>query len=108
MMPYGLLNLGSILLGLAAWIFPIVNLVKRNKAENRNWVAYLLVSISACAISLFMQIAYQDYLVKIEDWSALMDTSSALVFVSVILLSITLMLNIITLVKYNKNGNGIN
>lgn len=40
-----------------------------------------------------MQIFYTDYLVKIADWTALMDISSEVAKVSFILLMITLILN---------------
>lgn len=40
---------------------------------------------------------YTDYLVKIEDWTALMDTSYAVAFVSLILLMVTIILNVISL-----------
>lgn len=44
-----------------------------------------------------MQIFYTDHLVKIEDWTALMDISYAVARVSLILLIITLILNGISL-----------
>lgn len=59
-------------------------------------------SVSACAISLCMQIFYTNHLVKIEDWSALMDTSSAVALVVTVLLAVTIILNVITLVVYGK------
>ena len=98
-MGYGLLNLGSLLLGLIAWILPIINL---NKAEHKNWFVLCITSISACAISLFMQILYNDHLVNIHDWAALMDTIRAVVIASSVLLVVTLTLNAITLIKYMK------
>ena len=100
MLGYGLLNLGSLMLGLIAWILPVVNLVKQNKADHKNWAVFSVASVSACAISLCMQIFYNNHLVRIEDWSALMDTSNAVVFVSVILLLVTIVLNTITLIIY--------
>ncbi len=39
-------------------------------------------------------------LVKIEDWSALMDTTDAVVFVSAVLLIVTIILNVFTLFTY--------
>jgi hypothetical protein len=101
MFDYGLLNLGSLLLGLIAWILPVVNLAKYDKANHRNWVVFSVASVSACAISLCMQICYGNYLVRREDWSALMDTSNAVALVSAILLVVTIVLNAITLVIYN-------
>ena len=94
------LNLGSLVLGLIAWVLPVVNLVQHKKADHRNWVAFSVASVSACAISLCMQIFYTDHLVKIEDWSALMDTSHAVALVATLLLVVTIILNAITLVVY--------
>jgi len=92
-----LLNLGSLLLGLIAWILPVVNLMRYKKHENRNWVILSILSISACAFSLYFQILYNNHLVNIEDWSALMDTAGAVAFVSSALLIVTVILNTITL-----------
>ncbi|MGV8905744.1 MAG: hypothetical protein ACOH15_04005 [Acetobacterium sp.] len=100
----GWLNLGSLVLGLIAWILPVVNLARRNKVGNRNWIGFSVASISACAISLWMQIFYTNYLVKIEDWSALMDISSAVALVATLLLAVTIILNAITLNVYYKRS----
>ena len=96
----GWLILGSLVLGLIAWILPVVNLVQRNKTDHRNWVVFSVVSVSACAISLCMQIFYTNHLVKAEDWSALLDTSSAVALVAAILLVVTIILNAFSLVVY--------
>jgi hypothetical protein len=94
------LNVGSLVLGLIAWILPVVNLMLYKKRDHRNWGVLSIMSISACAISLYFQIVYGNYLVEIEDWSALMDTRSAVVFVGSVLLIVTLLLNVITLIVY--------
>lgn len=99
---YGWLNIGSLVLGLIAWILPIANLARHNKENNKNWSLYSMASISACVIALFLQILYNNYLVDIQDWSALMDTSNALVRVSSVLAIVTIVLNIITVIVYNK------
>ncbi len=96
----GLLNLGSVILGLIAWILPVINLIRYEKHEHGNWVALSIMSISACAISLCLQIFYNDHLVKIADWSALMDTTGVMVFVAAVLLMVTIILNAITLIVY--------
>lgn len=98
------LNLGSLILGLIAWILPVVSLIQRNKAGHRNWAVFSVASISACSISLCMQIFYTDHLVKIEDWSALMDTSSAVAMVTILLLTVTILLNAALLIVYRKNS----
>jgi uncharacterized membrane protein len=96
----GLLNLGSLMCGLIAWILPVVNLIRYKKHNNRNWVILSIMSISACAISLCFQIFYNNHLVKISDWSALMDTTDAVVLVAAVLLIVTIILNVITLFTY--------
>ncbi len=99
----GWLNLGSIVLGLIAWILPIVNLMQ-HKAGRRNRAVFSIGSVSACAISLCIQIFYTNYLVKIEDWSALMDISDAAAAISATLLVITLVLNAIALIVYYRKS----
>lgn len=100
----GWLNLGSLVLGLVAWILPGISLMQHKEASRRNWAAFSIASVSACAVSLCMQIFYTDHLVTSEDWSALLDTSHVLVVVATILLAGTLILNAITLVVYGKKG----
>ncbi|MBP1947495.1 hypothetical protein [Virgibacillus litoralis] len=94
------LNVGSLVLGLIAWILPAINLMRNKKGNHRNWVVLSVMSISACAISLIFQIFYTNHLVKIEDWSALMDTTGAVAFVSAVLVIVTIILNVITLFVY--------
>ena len=96
------LNLGSLLLGLIALFLPIISLARRNRAKNQILIIYSTSSVSACAISLYMQILYQNHLAKIEDWSAISDTSGGLVIVSAVLLVTTLVLNTILLVKFKE------
>jgi len=101
---YGFLNLGSLLFGLIAWTLPVINLVKKNKSENKNWIIFSLSSVSACAISLCMQIFYTNHKVKEEDFTALMDTSNVMAFVCLILLVGTIFLTIMTLFTYWKSS----
>ncbi|WP_349672569.1 hypothetical protein [Lacrimispora sp.] len=91
------LNVASLILGLIAWALPVINLVQYKKAGNRKWVIFSLTSVSVCGLSLYMQILYTDYLVKINDWSALMDTSSGVVSITGLLLIVTIILNLVTL-----------
>jgi cytochrome c oxidase subunit 4 len=100
------LNLGSLILGLTAWILPIVRLMRRNKAGKGNVPLLFALSLGACALSLCLQIFYTDHLVKIEDWSALMDISFAMAWVSALLLAVTLLLNAIVLVSYYRGKPG--
>jgi cytochrome c oxidase subunit 4 len=96
----GFLNLGSLVLGLIAWIFPAVYLVQHNKISSKRYAAFTVTSLSFCAIALCLQLFYTDHLVKIEDWSALLDTSHATALVSTLLLVVTIVLNVIALFVY--------
>lgn len=98
----GLLNLGSLVLGLIAWLLPVVNLMQSKKQNNLNWVVLSMMSLLACAISLSFQIIYNNHLVNIEDWSALMDTSDAVTSAASTLLIVTILLNAITLLVYRR------
>lgn len=96
----GWLNIGSFVLGLIAWILPVVNLMRYKKHDHKSWVALSILSMSSCSISLYFQIIYNRHLVKIADWSALMDTTDAVAFVALVLLIVTVILNVITLLVY--------
>ena len=96
----GLLNLGSLVLGLFAWALPVVILMQYRNHGRRNWLALSIMSISASAFSLWFQILEINHPVKIADWSALMDTTSAVAWVSAVLLIVTVLLNAITLIVY--------
>lgn len=96
----GLLNLGSLVFGLLAWIFPIVSILKFKNKDHKYWVVFSVISMGACAISLFFQILYNYHLVKIGDWSALMDTLGTIAFAASVLLIGTIIFNAITLIIY--------
>ncbi|MBM7580697.1 hypothetical protein [Jeotgalibacillus terrae] len=102
---YGWLNIGSLLLGLIAWILPIAMLAKHNKKNNKSWPLFSIASISSCVIALLFQILYNDYLVRIEAWVSLMDTTRAVVVLSGILAGVTIILNVITAFVYNRKVN---
>ena len=44
--------------------------------------------------SLWFQLVYQDHLVTVQDWSALLDTSGALVRVAAVLIAVTALLQL--------------
>lgn len=98
MMDAGWLNIASLVLGLLAWILPAIILLQGKKHDR--WIAFTMMSISACAISLCLQIFSIYHLMKIEDWSALLDLMGALAVVSAILLVVTLILNTIVLIVH--------
>ena len=94
----GLLNPGSLMLGLLAWTIPLVNLFLYRK----NHVTLSIMSMGACAISLCFQIFYHSHLVAVGDWSAIMDTTGTMAFISGVLLIGTIVLNAITLIVYRQ------
>lgn len=101
----GLLNLGSLVLGLIAWVLPIIHLERRKRDNQNKGLTLLFMSFSACAISLCFQIFYQYHLVQIEDWSAIMDTMGGVALASGVLLIVTIVLNAMTLfVKSDKSA----
>ncbi|MEC2077760.1 hypothetical protein [Metabacillus fastidiosus] len=99
----GWLNLGSLVLGLIAWILSAINII-RNEKLSRNWIILSIMSLSACSISLFFQICSFYERVKAEDWDALMDTVSVIASVPAILLIGTIILNAITLYIYRNRA----
>ncbi|MCF2649985.1 hypothetical protein [Niallia circulans] len=100
----GLLNIGSLVLGLIAWILPAANLMRNNRENQGNRLIIGLVSMSACVISLLFQIIYNYHLVKIEDWSALMDTTRGVMVAATVLILVTIILNAINLTVYRKRS----
>ncbi len=93
----GLLNLGSLIFGLAAWILPILSLMRQNKVLREKWAILSTTSVGACALSLCLQIFELNHRIKIQDWAALLDTSQAVAAVSVLLLAVTIILNAVVL-----------
>ncbi|MBP2239642.1 cytochrome c oxidase subunit 4 [Cytobacillus eiseniae] len=95
----GWLNLGSLVLGVSAWVLPAINIFRYEK-QSKNWITLTIMSVSFCTISLFFQIWSFYERVKIEDWSALMDTVSIIVSIPAVLLIGTILLNAITFFVY--------
>ena len=103
-MYFELLNLGSLVFGLTAWVLPVINLALRDSASHKGWAVYAVASSSACALALCLQIFSQNYLVRVEAWSALMDTSRAVALVSALLLMVTIVLNTVSIVIYRRRS----
>lgn len=93
-MDYTLLNLGSLLCGLAGWIIPCLRLLKgRNPNPGRQAMASA-ISLGLCGLALWMQLWYQQHLADIQDWSAIMDTAGGVTKISAFLLLSTVLLNL--------------
>ena len=96
-----LLNAGSLVLGLLAWILPLVN-VLRYKRERKNWIPFFGASLSACAVSLWMQIISTNQRVNVRDFDGLEDFYYAVAISSTVLIVVTLLLNTAVLILYSK------
>src|SRR5690625_1290628 len=94
-----MLNLGSLLLGITAWVVPFLAM----KHPPKKSFIFIIFSFSACIESLCLQIFDINNRVQIEVWSSLMDTIGALIWVVVILSIIANIHNIIALVLCTKN-----
>lgn len=92
-----ILNLGSIILGLAAWAIPVSCIVKKSGSSLPS-----TFSFTACIVSLLLQIAELRHRVQIEDWSALMDTVGAVMLSAAALAVVTVILNVIALTIFRK------
>ncbi|MFS0752121.1 hypothetical protein [Oceanobacillus sp. 1P07AA] len=88
-----ILNIASVLLGIIALILPVINLLSTHKHKLKKNIL-MLVSLSACSIAICFQLFYQNHLVRIQDWSALMDVSGSTVLISAILVGLTVTLNV--------------
>lgn len=96
----GLLNLGSLVFGLIAWILPVIGFWQYHRVSRQRGLAFSAVSVGACAVSLCLQIFELHHRVNLQDWSALMDTSHAVVLVAGVLLAVTIILNAVIWVRY--------
>nr|WP_182199305.1 hypothetical protein [Paraliobacillus salinarum] len=104
MIDYGLLNIGSLVLGLIAWSLPVISLVRRRKQKNNTWFSLSIFSFSACTVAVTFQIIYNYHLVKIEDWAALMDTIGVVALVSSVLVVVTILLNVVNLMLFRNKA----
>ncbi len=85
-------NLGSLMLGLAAWGLPFAATVHKSR-----FGFCCLGSFGCCILSLLFQLLEIKNRVNLEDWSALMDTIPTVVFVAVVMIVVMLICNIAAL-----------
>ena len=97
-------NVTSLVLGLLSWVFPLADMVclllLGNKGGSKRRLAFSLFSGAACAISLLLQLLAVEYLVSVEDWSALMDTFGAVAFAAKVLVFVTILLHLVSWVLF--------
>lgn len=90
-------NIASIILGLTAWVLPLVHLMVRKRRT-----LLCCGSLTACALSLLFQLREAARLTDKGDWSALMDTIHAVNFCAAVLVAVTLILNALALLRKEK------
>lgn len=97
----GWLNAGSIVLGLIAWILPVMILSRVAKQDLSSGIIFsMMISMSACMISLLFQIINNYNRVVLEDWGALIDISGTRAFLASLLVIVTIILNGIMLIIF--------
>jgi len=90
------MNIASILLGLAALVFSIHSL------QVKGCLTCCTLSGSLCGLSLLLQLAELDRLLKIADTAAIYDTLHARVLAGIALLTICTVLNVLALLRGRK------
>lgn len=87
-------NLGSLILGLAAWVLPFLAIRKKDR-----FGLCCLGSFGCCILSLLLQLFEVKNRVNLEDWSALMDTMRAVVLAAVVMIVVMLVCNLFALLR---------
>lgn len=96
-------NITSVLLGLVAWILPVINIMLARRKKTWNWGTLAAISLGSCATSIWLLNYYTYHKVSIEDLAAVLDTTNAIMQVTAVLLIGTLILNLVTYIIYRKN-----
>lgn len=97
-MNYEYLNFASLLFGIVAIIIPLTQKTLKISPVK------IVTSFSLSLIAIGCQIAYQNHLVEIEDFSAIADTMGSLLFASTILIVLTILMNLLSLLKIKKRN----
>ena len=87
------LNLGSLLLGLAAWVLPLAGWRKKH-------AALPLASFAACALALLLQVCSVLHRVNTGDFTTLADTMPFIMAAAVVMMAGTLVLNLAVSLKW--------
>lgn len=82
-------SVGSLVLGVAAWVLPFCGLADYGKRAG----GFSAASFAACALALLLQIFYFHGLVVKEAWGDLIDTSRAVALAASVLTAVTALLN---------------
>lgn len=90
----------EIVLGIAAIIFAVLNIVFTLKKKNAEMYRYLSLSFTALTVCAFYSSAAR--VVAEKDWSALMDTVPTISTALWVLVLISILINFVSLFKGNK------
>ena len=87
----GWLNVGSLLLGIAAWLLPVVYLVR-----GRRGAALPALSFGACGGALYLQIVQTGLLVDAPwGWATIEDTAQGVSTAATALVAVTVLMNLL-------------
>lgn len=89
-----MLNVGSLILGLAAWSLPFLAVKKKDQ-----FGLCCLGSFGCCILSLLLQLLEINRRVDLTDWSALMDTMHAVVLAAVVMVVVMVVCNLSALLR---------
>lgn len=92
----------SALLGLAAWMIPVLCLARSGKPRGETPILAMVVSLGLCGAVLCMQVHYAAVEAREEDFAALMDVMPTLSMVCIVLLGVTLALSIAVWAVYRR------
>lgn len=99
LLPVWLPNLGSLVLGLAAWLLPALGMAGRRPTPVKT-AALAAGSFCACALSLLLVLLHLKQVTAHQDWSALMDTLPAFCLAASVLLIVALALNLLAILRH--------
>ena len=91
-----MLNIGSLLLGICAWVFAglAISTHKASKSHRNTFI-----SGSLCAISLVLQFFEISRRVHLGDYAAIEDTIRAVLIAAIVLVAVTIILNFVAVAK---------
>lgn len=92
-------NLGSILMGLAAWSLSALGI--RLKRQSR---ILHTAGFGCCCTALVFQFCEIDRRTDLSDYAAIEDTIEGVIFCAIVLIAVTLGLNLISLLRHRENS----
>jgi len=87
------LNTGSIILGLVAWVLAIIAMKQSRRSHGLS-----VFSFSACAVSLVLRLFEVSNRIALHDYAAIEDTITAEIIAAIILVTVTIVLNAAALI----------